>query len=81
MHFSKQTSRAKPRAELTGTSVFTWHEGNDRYDEVEWHPEAITGDEAAALGRLKLNEDPHAVRVQVAYGGHSLLEFIRYSSN
>lgn len=63
--------------EDSGTSVFTWHDGKPRYDEVLWAPEAISGEEAAEIGRAKLQQDPRATRVQVAYGHRSLIEFVR----
>lgn len=63
-----------------GTCIFTWHDGNDRYDEVAWDPGLTSALEAAHLAEAKLKQDGRATRVQVEYGEDLFAEAVRQAT-
>jgi hypothetical protein len=51
-----------------GLSLYVWHHGKDRYDEVLHLPGLIEEEDARALALLKLQLDTRATRVHVEIG-------------
>jgi hypothetical protein len=62
---------------MQGTSIYTWHNGRSRYDQVSWDPTPITRERARYLDVKTLSEDPDATRVHVDYGEPDFVEAVR----
>ena len=73
----KESLSEKTGTESRGMSIFTWHDGRSRYDEVAWVPEQATSQDAVEIGLAKLHADGRATRVQVAFDDWSFVEFVR----
>jgi hypothetical protein len=64
-----------------GTISYIWHDGGDRYDEVEWHPERVCRAEAYEIALRKLANDQRATKIHVDYGDTAFVEASRPRSD
>jgi hypothetical protein len=66
---------------MQGTSIYTWHDGRSRYDQVSWDPISVTRERARNLALQALLDDPAATRVHVDFGALEFVEAVRRGSD
>jgi hypothetical protein len=62
---------------MQGTSIYTWHDGRSRYDQVSWDPTPVTREQAFDLALQALLDDPGVTRVHVDFGAPDFVEAVR----